>query len=168
MLNGTGIVVFEKNKALFYFIKGVLILLLVLMLILPFAAAGLSQETMYLSLVALPFCVVFSGLLYLVARKMHLKIIVDDDGVVFEDLSPVKIPWSEIRSLTTKRRRLHGKNASTWLVIALAEKEKYVAPRIIKLGELMFDGGVPVCNLDSYREKSDIMLETLLSKCSGQ
>lgn len=108
--------------------------------------------------VSLPVVLISMIFLYLEYQELKKKIVIGDDGVLFEEFNNTLFLWEEIKGVSTRTI-----NAERVLVIHTTDDQKYLKRKITKLEKWLGYTGVNVGSLSCYKVYPDEIRDIILS-----
>lgn len=98
-------------------------------------------------------CMMLSGL--------GKRIVVHPNSILFEEFSNNPIQRKDIVSFQTRKQRLPKGGSALWLVVKTRIDSKLVSRKLLQANKLIGINGIPVCNLNMYKENPDEILNKL-------
>lgn len=130
----------------------------------PIFMRGFDPRALEISAYAFPVSALFLYFLYGLWSSCRRKIVLDNHGLLVEDLSIHRIPWAEIRDVrVVQQPHLRGPTAN-WLVLHLKDQRRFSSKLVQKANNLLLGGGLPACNLTVYKGEPAEIRAAILAK----
>lgn len=130
----------------------------------PLFMGGLTARALEVSVYAFPVSAFFVYSLYGLHVYSRRKIVLDNAGLLVEDLSVHSIPWPDILDVRIVQQPVPQGPTASWLVLHVKDPRRYSSKFIQKANRLLVGGGVPACNLATYNERPEVIRTAILAR----
>lgn len=130
----------------------------------PLFMRGFAPRALEISAYIFPVSALFLFLLYRLRTSFRRKIVLDNHGLLVEDLSDCPISWSDIRDIRVVQQPMLRGPTANWLVLHLKDQRRFSSRFVQKANNLLLGGGAPVCNLTTYKGQPAAIRTAMLAK----
>lgn len=138
------------------------------MFFLPFFMGGLTERAFEISAYILPVSSFFIWAIYKTWKSARLKIIVNDIGILVEDFKDEPISWNTLVCSKVVSQRVRNGPTAHWLVISTKNDSLLASKSLNQINKYLLGGGVPICNLTTYKVEPLELVELINTKISGK
>lgn len=123
----------------------------------PLFMAGFTIKAMEVAVYIFPLSAFFIFVIYRLYKTSKNRIVLSDKGLLIEDLTSEYIPWSDIVSVNVVEQPVYRGPTAHWLVLKTKYDSKFSSKFVRKMNDYLVGGGVPSCNLTTYKAPVDLI-----------
>ena len=123
----------------------------------PLFIAGVTTRAMEVGVYTFPVSAFFMFGIYRLYKISKNRIVLSDKGLLIEDLTSEYIPWSDIFSIAVVEQPVYHGPTANWLVLKTKYDGKFSSKFVRRMNDYLVGGGVPSCNLTTYRDPVDLV-----------
>lgn len=123
----------------------------------PLFMAGVTTRAIEVAVYISPVSAFFMFVIYRLYKASKNRIVLSNKGLLIEDLTSEYIPWSDIFSVNAVEQPIYRDPTAHWLVLKTKYDGKFSSKLVRKMNNYLVGGGVPLCNLTTYKDPVDLV-----------
>jgi hypothetical protein len=123
----------------------------------PLFMVGVTTRAMEVAVYIFPVSAFFIFVIYRLYKTSKNRIVLSNKGLLIEDLTSEYIPWSDIFSVNVVEQPVYRGPTAHWLVLKTKYDGKFSSKFVLKMNDYLVGGGVPSCNLTTYKDPVDLV-----------